>query len=40
MSGRDCCQDYDNDSAADWEFAKASAFQEVIDLITSEDEQR
>ena len=40
ISGRDCCQDYDNDSAADWEFAKASAFKEVIDLITSEDEQR
>ena len=40
MSGRDCCQDYDNDSAADWEFAKASAFKEVIDLITIEDEQR
>ena len=40
MSGRDCCQDYDNDSAADWEFAKAAAYHEVIDLITIEDEQR
>jgi len=39
-SGSEYCQEYDNDSAADYEFGKASAFQEVIDLITIEDEQR
>ena len=39
-SGSEYSHEYDNDGASDYEFGKASAFKEVIELITIKDEQR